>query len=149
MLGAHHRSIPFAARGRHNEAMTTAPTWSFRAIDHVQLAMPPGRDAEADADAFYGGVLGLSPVAKPPALARRGGRWFEQGGVRVHLGVEDDFRPARKAHPALVVAPFGPLLGRLEAAGVEIRWSDEGPGVRRGHVDDCFGNRLELVDPGS
>ena len=118
------------------------------AIDHVQLAMPAGEKAAADAEAFYRDVLGLAVVPKPPGLATRGGRWFEQGGVRVHLGVEDDFRPARKAHPALVVAPFEPLLRRLEAAGVALRWADEGPGVRRGHIDDCFGNRLELVDPG-
>jgi hypothetical protein len=124
----------------------TPEAWTFSAIDHVQLAMPGG--AEAEAEAFYAGVLGFVPVPKPPGLAQRGGRWFEQGGVRVHLGVEDDFRPARKAHPALVVAPFDELLARLGAAGVSIRWADEGPGVRRGHIDDCFGNRLELIDPG-
>jgi catechol 2,3-dioxygenase-like lactoylglutathione lyase family enzyme len=129
--------------------MATPPAWTFRDIDHVQLAMPPGPDAEKAAEAFYAGVLGMSPVAKPPALPRRGGRWFEQGGVRVHLGVEEDFRPARKAHPALVVAPFDALLRRLESAGVPVRWSEEGPGIRRGHIDDCFGNRLELVDPGT
>ncbi len=103
---------------------------------------------EEAAETFYREVLGFNVVPKPPALAGRGGRWFEQGGVRVHLGVEADFRPARKAHPALVVAPFEDLLERLATAGVELQWSDEGPGVRRGHVHDCFGNRLELVDPG-
>jgi catechol 2,3-dioxygenase-like lactoylglutathione lyase family enzyme len=121
-------------------------SWTFSAIDHVQLAMPSG--GEAKAEAFYRDVLGMEVVPKPPALAARGGRWFEQGGVRVHLGVEDDFRPARKAHPALVVASFDGLLDRLAAASVEIRWAEEGPGVRRGHIDDCFGNRLELIDPG-
>ena len=104
---------------------------------------------EAQAEAFYRDVLGFSVVAKPPALAVRGGRWFEQGGVQIHLGVEDPFHPARKAHPALVVDQFEDLLTRLDAAGVEVRWAEEGPGVRRAHIDDCFGNRLELIDPGN
>ena len=123
----------------------TAP-WTFAAIDHVQLAMPPG--GEERAEAFYRDLLGLDVVPKPPALARRGGRWFEQGGVRVHLGAEEGFEPARKAHPAFVVRDFDALLARLAGAGVELRWAEEGPGVRRGHIDDCFGNRIELVDPG-
>jgi catechol 2,3-dioxygenase-like lactoylglutathione lyase family enzyme len=123
------------------------PAWTFSAIDHVQLAMPPGEEEQAEH--FYRDVLGFAVVQKPPALAARGGRWFEQGGVHVHLGVEADFRPARKAHPAFVVAPFEPLLSRLEAAGVAIEWADEGPGVRRGHIADCFGNRMELIDPGT
>jgi hypothetical protein len=123
--------------------------WRFATIGHVQLAMPAGEEAEAQAEAFYGGVLGLDQVPKPAALARRGGRWFEQGGVRVHLGVEADFRPARKAHPALVVAPFDALVARLADAGVAIAWAEGGPGVRRGHIDDCFGNRIDLVDPGA
>jgi len=124
----------------------SAPPWAFQRIDHVQLAMPAG--GEKVAEAFYRDILGFQVVAKPPALAARGGRWFQQGPVQIHLGVETDFRPARKAHPALVVAPFDTLLDRLAAAGIELRWSEEGPGVRRGHIDDCFGNRLELVDPG-
>lgn len=120
--------------------------WTFSAVDHVQLAMPAG--GEAKAEAFYRDVLGMSIVPKPAALAIRGGRWFEQGGVRIHLGVEEDFSPARKAHPALIVHSFDALLDRLTAAGVQMRWADEGPGVRRGHIDDCFGNRLELIDAG-
>jgi catechol 2,3-dioxygenase-like lactoylglutathione lyase family enzyme len=127
--------------------MQTASAWTFAAIDHVQLAMPPGREGEAEA--FYRDILGFRVVPKPPALAVRGGRWFEQGGVRIHLGVEADFQPARQAHPALVVAPFDALLARLAGAGVHLRWATDGPGVRRGHIDDCFGNRLELIDPGS
>src|SRR5262249_54014428 len=120
--------------------------WTYTTIDHVQLAMPRGRESEAEA--FYHGLLGFAVVPKPAALAGRGGRWFEQGGVRVHLGAEDDFQPARQAHPGRGVAPFEPLLDRLRGAGVELRWADEGPGVRRAHIDDCFGNRLELIDPG-
>jgi catechol 2,3-dioxygenase-like lactoylglutathione lyase family enzyme len=126
--------------------MDTGTSWTFATIDHIQLAMPPGREVEAEA--FYRDVLGFRVVPKPPALAARGGRWFEQGGVRIHLGVEADFQPARKAHPALVVAPFEALLAQLGGAGVELRWASDGPGVRRGYVDDCFGNRLELIDPG-
>lgn len=109
-------------------------------IDHVQLAMPPG--GEPDARAFYVGRLRLVEVPKPPALAARGGCWFAAGAVRLHLGVEDGFRPARRAHPALVVRGLDALL---EAADLAPVWSDEIPGVRRCHVEDPFGNRLELI----
>jgi len=115
------------------------PTWL--AIDHVQLAMPPG--GEDTARRFYAGVLGIPEVPKPPILAARGGCWFESGAVRVHLGAEDDFRPARKAHPALVV---GDLAGTVERLGLDVVWADDSPGVVRGHVTDPFGNRIELVD---
>jgi hypothetical protein len=121
--------------------------WCFVTIDHVQLAMPAG--AEPEAESFYRDVLGFAVVPKLPALAARGGRWFEQGGVRLHIGAEEDFRPARKAHPAFVVTQLDGLLDRLSRAGIEPRWSEEGPGVRRCHIDDCFGNRLELIDPGT
>ena len=109
------------------------------AIDHVQLAMP--RSRERDAETFYCGVLGLVRVPKPTALAARGGCWFRAGPVEVHLGVEDDFRPARKAHPAFVVRDLDAIATR-----VTIRWDDELPGVRRGYVDDPFGNRIELIE---
>lgn len=110
-------------------------------IDHVQLAMPAG--GESPARRFYTGVLGLVEVPKPPALAVRGGCWFELGPVRLHLGVEADFRPARKAHPALVVRDLAAFVA-CHALGV--RWDDEIPGVLRCHVDDPFGNRIELID---
>jgi catechol 2,3-dioxygenase-like lactoylglutathione lyase family enzyme len=103
-------------------------------IDHVQLAMPPG--GEDEATAFYEGLLGLPRVPKPEHLAARGGCWFEAAGAKVHLGVEDGFRPARKAHPALLVDDLEDLCARLAAAGHE---------VRDGYVDDPFGNRIELV----
>ncbi len=115
------------------------PPW--RGIDHVQLAMPVG--AEDDAGAFYAGVLGIPEVPKPPELAARGGCWFEVGSTRVHLGVEADFRPARKAHPALLVAG---LRGFAARRGLAITWADDIPGKVRGYVDDPFGNRIELVD---
>lgn len=112
-------------------------------IDHVQLAMPVG--GEAAARAFYMGLLGMTEVAKPMPLAARGGCWFETGTVRLHLGVEADFRPARKAHPALLVDELPALAAALEQAGLAVRWDDELPGVIRCHVDDCFGNRIELI----
>ena len=113
------------------------------ALDHVQLAMPPG--GEAAAEAFYSGVLGLPRVPKPEALAARGGCWFERGALRVHLGVEDGFRPARKAHPAIAVHDLGALVERLRASGVEVRPGDGVPGMEQAYVDDPFGNRIELI----
>jgi len=116
------------------------------AIDHVQLAMPPG--GEDDARAFYGGLLGLSETPKPAALAKRGGVWFESGAVKLHLGVESDFRPARKAHPGLVVRDLGSLVARLRDAGVEVV-DDALAGYERVYVSDPFGNRLELMTSGN
>jgi predicted metal-dependent hydrolase/catechol 2,3-dioxygenase-like lactoylglutathione lyase family enzyme len=115
-------------------------------IDHVQLAMPAGRDAEAEAEAFYSGVLGIPRVRKPAPLARRGGCWFERDGLRVHLGVEDGFRPARKAHPALAVRGLPCLLERLRAVGVHVRDGDGVAGTDQAYVDDPFGNRIELIE---
>ena len=113
----------------------------WQAIDHVQLAMPRG--GEAAAREFYAAKLGIPEVPKPPLLAVRGGCWFESGDVRVHLGVEDDFRPARKAHPAFRVIGLAALV---ERAGLDVTWATDAPGVVRGHVDDPFGNRIELID---
>jgi putative hydrolase of HD superfamily len=111
------------------------------AIDHVQLAMPPG--GEELATWFYSEILGVPRVPKPPELAIRGGCWFEHGALRIHLGVQDDFVPATKAHPAFAVSDLDKLAAALEAAGVSPRREDgpEGPQV---YVDDPFGNRLEL-----
>ena len=114
------------------------------AIDHVQLAMPPGREAEARR--FYGELLGIPERAKPPALAVRGGAWFESGPVKIHLGVEADFRPAHKAHPALVVRELRALVARLRGAGVTVT-DDPFEGFDRVYADDPFGNRLELLEP--
>ncbi len=113
-------------------------------IDHVQLAMPPGPEAEARAARFYEGLLGLPRTDKPRELAARGGCWFERGPVKVHLGVEEDFRPARKAHPALVVSGLDALCRLLEGAGHPVRRSEEVPGRPQWYVDDPFGNRIEL-----
>jgi len=113
-------------------------------IDHVQLAMPGGR--EDDARAFYARLLGLPEQPKPPELAKRGGAWFENGTVKIHLGVEADFRPARKAHPALLVRGLRALAERLRSAGVEVV-EDALEGYDRVYVADPFGNRLELMEP--
>lgn len=120
--------------------MSTHP---FSAIDHVQLAMPAG--GEDRAREFYGRLLGMTEVAKPAELAKRGGCWFECGAVKIHLGVEDGFRAARKAHPALRCIDYDGLTGRLRDAGVEVADDESIPGVRRCHVSDPFGNRIELI----
>jgi catechol 2,3-dioxygenase-like lactoylglutathione lyase family enzyme len=120
--------------------MAEAP---FAAIDHVQLAMPGGE--EEGARRFYCDLLGMAEIPKPPKLAKRGGCWFASGAVQLHLGVEEDFRAAKKAHPALRCLDYAGLTSRLRAAGVETT-EDEGiPGVRRCHVFDPFGNRIELI----
>jgi catechol 2,3-dioxygenase-like lactoylglutathione lyase family enzyme len=114
------------------------------ALDHVQLAMPVGREAEARA--FYDGLLGIPEVAKPPLLAARGGCWFVRGALKVHLGVEKEFRPARKAHPAFLVDDLATLRRSLEAAGLEVVSDEAMPGYDRFYVDDPFGNRIELLE---
>ena len=112
-------------------------------IDHIQLAMPAGQ--EEAARFFYSGILEIPEVPKPPELAKRGGCWFESGSVQVHLGVENDFRPAKKAHPALRCRHYPACVSRLVHAGVEVVELDDIPGVRRAHIHDPFGNRIELV----
>jgi catechol 2,3-dioxygenase-like lactoylglutathione lyase family enzyme len=112
-------------------------------IEHVQLAMPPGE--EAAARGFYTGLLGIPERAKPPQLAARGGCWFEGAGVKVHLGVETDFRAARKAHPALLVSDLTALVSALAAAGIAVAADDPVDGRARCYVDDPFGNRIELM----
>lgn len=117
----------------------------LRAIDHVQLAMPRG--GEPSARAFYSELLGLPETPKPPRLAARGGCWFESDSVKIHLGVEQDFRPARKAHPALLVAGLASLVEKLAQAGVEIVDDEPLDGYQRVYAYDPFGNRLELLEP--
>jgi catechol 2,3-dioxygenase-like lactoylglutathione lyase family enzyme len=114
-------------------------------IDHVQLAMPAGR--EDDARHFYSELLGIPEVPKPPHLAARGGCWFEVGDLKVHLGVEADFRPARKAHPALLVRDLPALAATLRDAGVDLVDDEPLEGYDRIYASDPFGNRLELLEP--
>ncbi len=121
----------------------TAP---FVAFDHVQLAMPPGQEDRARA--FYAGVLGFVELPKPAELAARGGVWFRSGDVQLHLGVEQDFRPSRKAHVALRCARFSELLEALERERPVVRAGAFEDGVEHAYVDDPFGNRIELVGAG-
>ena len=114
-------------------------------LDHVQLAMPAGREAEAVA--FYEGVLGIAQVPKPEHLARRGGCWFETGDLKVHLGVEADFRPAVKAHPAFIVDDVRGLAAAVAAAGYAVVDDEPLAGYDRVYVSDPFGNRIELMQP--
>lgn len=113
------------------------------ALHHIQLAMPKG--GEAKAEAFYAGILGMTPAPKPPALAGRGGIWFESGAIRLHLGVETPFTPARKAHPAFEVKDLTATTEYLRAAGVETLADQDLPGIRRIFIHDPFGNRIELL----
>ncbi|MEU6844449.1 VOC family protein [Streptomyces sp. NPDC046716] len=115
------------------------------ALDHVQLAAPEG--SEALLRAFYADVLGMTEIPKPPVLAARGGCWFAAGGVQLHVGVERDFRPARKAHPGLRVRDIEAFAGRLSARGAEVTWDDDLPGHRRFYSTDPVGNRLEFLEP--
>jgi catechol-2,3-dioxygenase len=117
------------------------------ALDHVQLAMPAG--AEEEAEAFYADLLGFTRLPKPEPMASRGGCWFSSGSAAVHLGVDADFRPAKKAHPALVVRDLAALVASLESAGVEVRPNGDQPAGAGCYVDDPFGNRIELIDAGS
>jgi catechol 2,3-dioxygenase-like lactoylglutathione lyase family enzyme len=112
-------------------------------LDHVQIAIPAG--VEAECRGFYVGVLGMTELVKPPELAKRGGIWVRSGAVEIHLGVEAEFRPARKAHPGIVVADIDALAARLAAAGQPPLWDDAIPGVRRFFTADPLGNRLEFI----
>jgi catechol 2,3-dioxygenase-like lactoylglutathione lyase family enzyme len=114
-------------------------------LDHVQLAAPPG--CETEARRFYSELLGLGEIEKPEPLRASGGAWFVAGPQEIHIGVEDDFSAARKAHPALRVQPneIDALAERLGTAGVPVRWDDRLPGARRFYTQDPWGNRLEIL----
>jgi len=115
----------------------------FLAIAHVQLAMPAAE--EETARRFFVDLCGMVEIAKPADLAKRGGCWFRSGAVEIHLGVEQEFRPAVKAHPALVCDNYAVLIARLKAANVPVREDLEILGTRRSHIADPFGNRIELI----
>ncbi len=114
-------------------------------LHHVQLALPPG--GEDACRAFYVGVLGLTEVEKPPVLAARGGLWVRSDRLELHLGVEPDFRPQRKAHPGIVVADLDAVAERLTRAHRPVTWDDAFPGMRRFYTEDDHGNRLEFLQP--
>ncbi|MEU9140521.1 VOC family protein [Streptomyces sp. NPDC048404] len=115
------------------------------ALDHVQLAAPPG--SEDRLRAYYVDVLGMTETPKPPVLAGRGGCWFRAGAVRLHLGIEAAFRPAKKAHPGLRVTGIDAYAARIAAAGAPVTWDEDLPGHRRFFSEDPVGNRLEFLEP--
>ena len=120
---------------------------SFRIayLDHLQIAAPEG--CEAAARDFYGTLLGMREIEKPESLRARGGCWFQCGPQQIHIGVEKDFRPAKKAHPAFAAANFDELRQALLARGVKVSDDTSIPGVRRFHTEDPWGNRLEFLEP--
>ncbi|MFE5137634.1 VOC family protein [Streptomyces fagopyri] len=123
------------------------------AIDHVQLAAPPG--SEDLLRRYYVDALGMTEIPKPPVLAARGGCWFRAGAVHLHLGIEGAsgdggpaaFRPAKKAHPGLRVTDIDAYAARLESRGAGVTWDDDLPGHRRFYSEDPVGNRLEFLEP--
>ena len=124
--------------------MTAKPdTDDWTGIDHVQLAMPPG--AEAACRAFYVDVLGLAEVERPAGASGRSGFWVRGSGVELHLAVEQEFSPARLAHPALLTKDLDKVAGALAAAGHAVDWDDRNPGVRRFFTYDAVGNRIEII----
>jgi len=136
-----HRRI---LRQRGAPAMTEG-NFALQPIHHVQLAIPRGQEVQCRA--FWGGVLGMRELDKPPVLAARGGCWFTGGALEVHLGVEEPFSPARKAHPGLLVDGINALAQRLQDAGHPVTWDDDFPGHERFYATDPFGNRLEFLQP--
>lgn len=117
----------------------------IRALDHIQLAMPEGEEEQARA--FYGNLLGMLEVPKPDNLRAKGGCWFESGKLKVHLGVDPDFKPARKAHPAFIVDGLDNLVRTLSSAGYRVVEDEPLAGYNRRYVSDPFGNRIELMAP--
>jgi catechol 2,3-dioxygenase-like lactoylglutathione lyase family enzyme len=125
---------------------TTAATSPFGlGLHHVQLALPPAE--EEMCRRFYVDILGMTEIEKPPVLAARGGLWVRSDNLEIHLGVEEDFRPARKAHPGILVADIDALAERLTGLGVAVTWDDNFPGHRRFYAIDCHENRLEFLSP--
>ncbi|WP_079505664.1 VOC family protein [Mesobacillus jeotgali] len=119
-------------------------TFKFKAIDHVQLAAPSG--TEEQARKFFGEILGFEEIEKPDELKKRGGAWFQFGSCQIHVGIEKDFVPAKKAHPAFEVENIEALKEHLSAAGVKYLKDDKLPGANRIYVNDPFGNRIELLE---
>jgi catechol 2,3-dioxygenase-like lactoylglutathione lyase family enzyme len=113
------------------------------ALDHIQLAMPAGEETRARD--FYSGVLGLSEKLKPPNFAVHGGAWFQRGSLKVHLGVEKNFTPARKAHPAFTVDDLDGISALLHDRGYPVIFDEAIPATKRLFTEDPFGNRIELI----
>lgn len=115
-------------------------------LDHIQLAMPKGKEAEARA--FFTGLLQMTEETKPEPLAARGGCWFRKDGVVLHLGVEENFKPQKKAHPAFTVQNLGRLEKMLVSQGYEVTWDTALPDRKRFYTTDPFGNRIEFLRDG-
>ncbi|WP_353509272.1 VOC family protein [Intrasporangium sp.] len=111
-------------------------------LHHVQVSGPTG--CEDAMRSFYGAVLGMTELEKPERLRARGGAWFRSGSLELHVGIEEGFRPARKAHPGISVDDVDALAERVAASGAPVTWDDSIPGVRRFHTSDPVGNRLEF-----
>jgi extradiol dioxygenase family protein len=125
--------------------MTLGDGFKIAGLHHVQLAIPLG--GEEAGRQFWGETLGLTELTKPAGLTGRGGCWFGSGTLELHLGVEENFTPARKAHPGILVSGLADLADRLEAAGASVIWDTELAGHDRFYSDDPFGNRLEFLAP--
>ncbi len=123
--------------------MTAGNEYKVAGLHHVQLAIPAGE--EEACRRFWGELLGMTEITKPPGLVARGGCWFRGGQLEVHLGVEADFSPARKAHPGILVDGLTDLAARFEAAGLTVTWDEQLTGYDRFHAFDPFGNRLEFL----
>ncbi|MFD2638066.1 VOC family protein [Piscibacillus salipiscarius] len=119
-------------------------SFTFKQIDHVQLAAPRG--SEDEARAFFIDALGFEEVEKPEALKKNGGVWFQRGDIQIHIGVEEPFNPAKKAHPALEVTNLDELMKHLEGKGVAYKQDNKLPGADRIYVTDPFGNRIEILE---
>lgn len=131
---------------RHGTIATvTTKPFAVGRLHHILLAIPEG--GEAKCRTFWGDVLGMDELEKPAVLAARGGCWFRGGGLEVHLGVERDFSPARKAHPGILVTGLPELAAAMEAAGFDVTWDGQFPGHDRFYTRDPFGNRLEFLQP--
>ncbi len=128
----------------HDHAILRRMNPSVARIDHIQIAAPEG--CESAARDFYGSVLGMKEIEKPPILRARGGCWFECGSQQLHIGVERDFRAAKKAHPAFAVFQLDELRETLRARGVKVIDDDNLPGARRSYAEDPWGNRLEFIE---
>lgn len=124
--------------------MTSSQPFNFDGLHHFQLSIPAG--GEVESRNFWGTALGMTELVKPAVLAARGGCWFRGGGLEVHLGVEEDFTPARKAHPAILVTDLSALATHLQTSGIKVTWDDNFPGFSRFYSSDPFGNRLEFLE---
>ncbi len=119
--------------------------FSFKGLHHINLTVPVG--SEEQCRNFWGTILGMVELEKPPVLAARGGCWFRGDGLEVHLGVGKDFSPIRKAHPGILVSDLASFAEHLQVHDVPVTWDDDFPGFHRFYSEDPFGNRLEFLQP--